>query len=203
MDKEFLDQVSKLDWRALGKSLMAVCVFWVENTFGDPHARLPKGYTHDDVIRDAISRSMNRQWTTKFDEKRYRNYLFAAIRSVVSNLAKSSDQKLTDRRILTQADDDEDEDAESISLTLDDLSSGDNGIEVGVDYGIFFEKLEIEIRGMTELEQVLTGIRLGLEPREIADELKKDVKEIDKLKRQLFSIGGKVSKSLNHEGKIS
>lgn len=202
MDKEFLDQVSKLDWKALGRSLMAVCVFWVENTFGDPQARLPKGYTHEDVVRDAFLRSLNRKWTTKFDENRYRNYLFGAIRSVVSNLAKSSDQQLTDRRILTLADDDEDEE-ESSSLALDDLESGDNEIESQVDYGIFFEKLESEIRGKTELEQVLTGIRLGLEPMEIAAEMNKDVKEIYKLKRQLFGIGEKVSKSLNHERKVS
>jgi hypothetical protein len=199
MDKEFLDQVSKLDWKALGRSLMAVCVFWVENTFGDPQARLPKGYTHDDVVRDALLRSINRKWTTKFDENQYRKYLFGAIRSVVSNLAKSSEQQLTDRRILTLADDEE----ESSSLSLDDLESSDNEIESQVDYGIFFEKLETEIRGKAELEQVLTGIRLGLEPIEIATEMNKDVKEIYQLKRQLFGIGEKVSKSLNHERKVS
>lgn len=191
MNEKYLEEVSKLDWNKIGKSLKAVSVFWVENTFGKANARLPKGYTLDDIVQDALMRSFNRSWEEEFNEGRFIKYLFGAVRSIVSNLAKSGDNTKTDRTITHREHDDE-----GATLTLEAIAIVKEDFAIKIDYEKVLGLLEKEIQGNLELEQVLTAIRLGLQPKEIAEELEKDVKEIYKLKRQLYNIVEKISKTL-------
>lgn len=190
MDENFVDEISKLDWKVLGRKLLSVSIFWVEHTFKDPQARLPKGYTHDDVVQDAIQRSLKHKWEGDFDKTKYIKFLFGAIRSIISNLAKSADNKKTIITVLFN-EDDEDEKASS----LERFAVVEEDFDYEIDHDGIMETLDAKIQGNSDLEEVLTAIKLGMEPMQIADELKKDVKEVYKLKRQLFGIVDKIAKT--------
>lgn len=194
MDEKFLEEISNLDWKSLGKRMTAIAVHWVNYTFKDSKNNLPKGYTIEDIVHDAIQRGMNRDWKESFEKIRFENYLFGAIRSIVSNLADLSDNQLTDRKYFNRKMQSE---GEEVINVIDEIPTIDaDDIEIKIDYQIAFDKLEEKINGNKDLEEILTAIRLGMEPREIAEEINKDIKEIYKLKRQLFIIADKIGKSL-------
>lgn len=197
MTEEFLDEISKQDWKSLGKRMKGMAIYWLKQTFGKANSRLPMEYSIEDITQDALRRAMKRKWNEEFDQKKFENYLFGAIRSIVSNLADLSDNKEVDREYfnkVTQSDNGE------ISRLIDQIPETD-GSEIydRIDKDIAFDKLEKEIEGKQELESVLTAMRLGLKPREIAEEMKKDSKEIYKLQRQLMTIAEKIGKSLLYE----
>ncbi len=197
MTEEFLEEISKQDWQSLGKRMKGMAIYWLKQTFGDPNPRLPMEYSIEDITQDALRRAMNREWNEEFDQKKFENYLFGAIRSIVSNLADLSDNKEVDREYfnkVTQSDNGE------ITRLIDQMPETD-GSEIydKIDIDIAFDKLEKEIEGKQELESVLTAMRLGLKPREIAEDMGKDSKEIYKLQRQLITIAEKIGKSLLYE----
>lgn len=177
--------------------MKGMAIYWLKQTFGKANPRLPMEYSIEDITQDALRRAMKRKWNEEFDQKKFENYLFGAIRSIVSNLADLSDNKEVDREYfnkVTQSDNGE------ISRLIDQIPETD-GSEIydRIDKDIAFDKLEKEIEGEHELESVLTAMRLGLKPREIAEEMKKDSKEIYKLQRQLMTIAEKIGKSLLYE----
>lgn len=194
MSEEFLNEISKLDWKSLGKRMTGMAIYWLEHTFGIPNPKLPKGYELDDIVQDSLKRAMNKDWIGNFDEKIFINYLFGAVRSIVSNLADLSDNKKTDREYFNRArlsDDGE------LTKTIDQIPDSDGSdIYSKIDKEIVFERLEEEIKGELELETILTAMRLGMKPREISVEMGKDAKDIYKLQRQLYSRAEKVGKSL-------
>ena len=194
MSEEFLEEISKLDWKSLGKRMNGMAIYWLEHTFGDPNPKLPRGYNLDDIMQDSLERAMNKNWEGNFDKKKFENYLFGAIRSIVSNLAGLSDNKLTDKEYFNRTK--QSDDGEEINAINQIPENDDFDIYDRIDKKIAFEKLEEEIKGEPELETILTAMRLGLKPREIADEMGKEPKEIYNLQRQLFGRAEKIGKSL-------
>ena len=197
MSEEFLEEISNQDWNSLGKRMKGMAIYWLKLTFDDSSPKLPMGYSIDDITQDALRRAMNRDWNEEFNQKKFENYLFGAIRSIVSNLADLSDNKEVDREYfneVTQSDE-----GENYRL-IDQLPETDESdIFNKIDKEIAFDKLEQEIEGEQELESVLTAMRLGFKPGEIAEEMGKEPKEIYKLQRQLLTKAEKIGKSLLYE----
>lgn len=197
MSEEFLDEISKQNWQSLGKRMKGMAIYWLKQTFGKPNPKLPMGYKIDDITQDALRRVMNKNWNEEFNQKKFENYLFGAIRSIVSNLADLSDNKELDREYFNKSR--QTEDGEKIRL-IDQIPETD-GSEIynKIDKEIAFNKLEREIEGNVEMESVLTAMRLGMQPIEIAKDLGKEPKEIYKLQRQLYTRAEKIGKSLLYE----
>ncbi|MFC4874165.1 hypothetical protein [Negadavirga shengliensis] len=197
MSEEFLEEVSNQDWKSLGKRMKGMAVHWLKHTFGESNPKLPMGYKIEDITQDALRRAMIKDWKEKFNQKRFENYLFGAIRSIVSNLADLSDNKEVDREFFNK--EQQSDDGEKTRL-IDQMPETDGSdIYNKIDKEIAFDKLELEIDGEKDLESVLTAMRLGMQPKEIAEELEKEPKEIYKLQRQLFSRAQKIGKSLHYE----
>lgn len=197
MSEEFLEELSKQDWKSLGKRMKGMAIYWLRQTFDDSSPKLPMGYSIDDITQDALRRATSRDWHEKFNQKKFENYLFGAIRSIVSNLADLSDNKEVDREYFNKVI--QSDEGENTRLIDQMPETGESDIYSKIDKEIAFDKLEKEIEGEQELESVLTAMRLGMKPGEIAEEMGKEPKEIYKLQRQLFTRAEKIRKSLLYE----
>jgi DNA-directed RNA polymerase specialized sigma24 family protein len=182
MNQGVLDKISQLDWNQISRRLMAVSIFWSKMYHGEDWKCLPKGFTQDDVVQESIRRAFSRDWN-EYDENAFINFLMGAVRSIVSNLAKSAKNQKTD------------------SMDLFDLEIEGDDIEMKFEKDDVIESIRTKAKDDRLLTQLLDCTLLGLEPQEISDRLQLPVIEVYKAKKRLIRIVEKVAKEIKGHGK--
>ncbi|MBX3730692.1 MAG: sigma-70 family RNA polymerase sigma factor [Candidatus Sumerlaeia bacterium] len=144
--------------------------------------RLPNGFTHEDLVSEAILAGINgreaggRNW----NRKRYptiEKFLRSVIRSMVNHLAESTENRET---VGLPDDGNEDTDALHDFPACRKPSPREQAASVE-----FWALLKTSVVDDPDLEMLLMGLEDGYKRSELADVLGKTVDEIDSLKKRL------------------
>ncbi len=178
MSNELFDPY-EANWPEISKKLYGFSIYCSKITFFDRWNKLPKGYTHEDVVQDAIRRSVSKDWS-RSSEKDMVKYLLGAVRSVISNLARHD---IAQRAMIK-------------SLTNQNQTNlFSNNIEDSIDYRNIVSELDKKLNGESILKSIFEEVRLGNKPREIAKRLGIPVKEVYSAKKRLIKVVDEISKN--------
>lgn len=185
MPKEIFEPLNA-DWAKISKKLYGFAIYCSKINFFDRWNSLPKGYTHEDVVQDAIRRAVSKNWSDCSQED-LEKYLLGAVRSVISNLARHD---AAQRKMIR-------------SLTIGkqkDLFT--NNIEDDMDYRNMISELDKELNGDDVLKSIFKEVRLGNKSGEIAINLGIPVKDVYNAKKRLIRVVDEISKNIrNHDGR--
>lgn len=179
MDQKVLDEIASLDWDTLSRRLLAVTVYWAKIYHKSNWRDLPKGYTHEDVLQESYRRALSRPWPT-FNENEFFEYLKGAVRSVVSNLAKSERLQKTSR----------------LGLFAESGLKSDENIEDQFEKEEVIQKIYKTMKGEQGLTEVFELMCEGYAPRHISDKMNIPVNEIYNMKKRIIRIIEEIAKDL-------
>ena len=178
-----LTKLSSYNWDDIGKKMYLVAIYWAKVTFKGRWDNLPKGYTIEDIVHEAIRRAFEREWE-EIEQRLVIDYLFGAVRSVISNLARDYYSHNTQNFSELSVEDGE----KRTSFDIADKPSGDNNLGHILDFKYFISEIQSRINGNRKLEMVFEDIRLGYLPREISKRRELNIREVYNLNKRLVRI---------------